>query len=138
MTDNHLQPEPELFMEEEETSGVPGDIREEGYRHTARLLARRPDIDTIFCTNDFLAAGAARFCQENGLDQVAISGYDNFVSELSRDNRFSTVDIDFVRIGKKAVDIAADSIRHCPKIFKIAPKILIRKRELEKAPTCFK
>ena len=45
-----------------------------------QLLARRPDLDAVFCASDLMAAGALGVLQASGRhvpDDVAIVGYDD-------------------------------------------------------------
>jgi ribose transport system substrate-binding protein len=40
------------------------------------LFAREPDISLLFCANDMMALGAARYIWEAGLSTVKVAGYD--------------------------------------------------------------
>ena len=61
-----------------------GDVRwyhrPDGYEAMRDLLARRPDLDAVFCFNDLLAIGALRALREAGRrvpDDVAVAGFDD-------------------------------------------------------------
>ncbi len=41
--------------------------QESGYEQAARLLARDPRIDCLFCATDAIALGAMQFCREQGI-----------------------------------------------------------------------
>jgi len=54
--------------------------REEGYRATAQLLRRAPEITAIFACNDLTAIGAIHAARDMGLaipDDLSIIGFDN-------------------------------------------------------------
>lgn len=55
---------------------------EGGRDGASRLLARRPDIDGLFCFNDVMAIGALTACRERGMNvpgQCAVVGFDGLL-----------------------------------------------------------
>jgi DNA-binding LacI/PurR family transcriptional regulator len=65
---------------------APGDFTEEsGHEAMRTLLARRPDVDAVFCASDLMAIGARRALREAGRAvpaDVAVVGFDD--SPLAR------------------------------------------------------
>jgi ribose transport system substrate-binding protein len=49
---------------------------DEAYEVAKGLFAREPDISLLFCANDMMALGAARYIWEAGLSTVKVAGYD--------------------------------------------------------------
>ena len=49
---------------------------DEAYEVTKRLFTSDPGISLLFCANDMMALGAARYLQEAGLSTVKVAGYD--------------------------------------------------------------
>ena len=101
----------------------------EGYGKelTARLFAKEPRCKGIFTTNDFLACGVWDYLNENAENSdVILSGYDNIYSELSLSRKFSTVSIDFFRMGTKAVEILLSGSDLSMKAIYLPPQLIWR------------
>ena len=49
---------------------------DEAYQVTAQLLRDYPDLRAIFCSNDMMALGAARYLREKGITGVRLAGFD--------------------------------------------------------------
>jgi ribose transport system substrate-binding protein len=49
---------------------------DEGYEVAKLLFTRDPGISLVFCANDMMALGAARYLQESNLTTVKVAGYD--------------------------------------------------------------
>ncbi len=82
----------------------PASIDEAGPR-LAALLARRPEIDAVFCHNDTLAAGLLFECRRNGWDvpgRIAVMGFGDLPIARAGFPRLSTVRVRGSRIGERA------------------------------------
>ncbi|WPB56974.1 LacI family DNA-binding transcriptional regulator [Xylophilus sp. GOD-11R] len=82
----------------------PAQIDDVGLRLSA-LLARRPDIDAIFCQNDILAAGALFECHRRGWDipgRIAVMGFGDMPIARAGFPRLSTVRVRGSCIGERA------------------------------------
>jgi DNA-binding LacI/PurR family transcriptional regulator len=91
-----------------------------------RLIAEKADFDSIFCTNDLLASGAAAALERHGIRQkIRIVGYDNLHEFLSHNGNFTTVAVNFKEMGARALEsiTAEESL---PRIINIAPQLIIR------------
>jgi DNA-binding LacI/PurR family transcriptional regulator len=79
--------------------------RPDGYAAMRGLLARRPDLDAVFCFNDLLAIGALRALREAGRrvpEDVAVAGFDD-VEEC----RYTTPPLTSIAPDKMAIATAA-------------------------------
>jgi len=88
--------------------------RESGARAMAELLARRPDIDGVFCANDPMAAAALRVLQEAGRsvpDDVAVIGFDDSALALTTNPSLTTVSQHLEDMGRAMVDVLLDQLR---------------------------
>jgi DNA-binding LacI/PurR family transcriptional regulator len=88
--------------------------RESGARAMAQLLARRPDLDGIFCANDPMAAAALRVLHEAGRrvpQDVAVIGFDD--SSLARTTHpsLTTISQHLEDMGRAMVDLLLDQLR---------------------------
>ena len=94
---------------------VTGDFsRESGARAMAELLARRPDVDGLFCANDPMAAAALRVLQESGRrvpDDVAVVGFDDSSLALTTNPSLTTVSQHLEEMGAAMVDLLLEQIR---------------------------
>ena len=82
--------------------------RPDGYEAMNALLARRPDIDAVFCFNDLLAIGALRALREGGRrvpEDVAVVGFDDVEDCLYTAPPLTSVSPDKEAIAATAVDL---------------------------------
>ncbi|MBR7131197.1 MAG: LacI family DNA-binding transcriptional regulator [Lentisphaeria bacterium] len=101
-----------------------------GKELAGKLFSREPLCQGIFVPNDFLACGVWDYLSENSLTgKVILSGYDNIYPELSLSRKFSTVSIDFVRMGEKAVEILLSGSDLSMKAVYLPPQLIWRNTE---------
>jgi LacI family gluconate utilization system Gnt-I transcriptional repressor len=77
----------------------------------ADLLARRPDIDAVFCSSDVLALGAITEAQARGIPvpgRLAVFGFGDFAFAADTHPALSTVRIDGTGIGRQAARFIVD------------------------------
>ena len=82
----------------------PAQIEDAGPR-LAALLARRPDIDAVFCSNDILAAGVLFECRRRDWDvpgRIAVLGFGDLPIARAGYPRISTVQVHASNIGERA------------------------------------
>lgn len=75
---------------------------ESGYTAMERIAAR-PLPDAIFCTNDYMAAGALKMLHRRGVrvpQDIALVGYDNTDIATAMDPELTTVDNRFFDLGR--------------------------------------
>ena len=82
------------------------------------------DFSAALCVNDYLAFGTA--C--SGAD-VAVTGYDNIMPELSREGGFPTVAIDFAEMGKRALKVLAGEIPAASRVTRVMPQLIPRNQQ---------
>lgn len=76
--------------------------------HLAALLARRPELDAVFCNNDQLAAGVLFACRRLGLDvpgRIAVLGFGDLPIASAAAPQLSTVRIDRKGMGRTAGEL---------------------------------
>jgi LacI family gluconate utilization system Gnt-I transcriptional repressor len=101
-----LDPDPNLVDE------VAMDLKEAA-SHLRILLQRRPDIEALFCTGDFIAAGAMLEAQRLGLkvpDDLAIAGFDGLEIAENLNPALTTVQLPRYEIGARAGAMLIDRI----------------------------
>lgn len=81
-----------------------------GRELTGRLLAREPDLDFIYYSNDLIGAGGLLHCQESGIDvpgRLGLAGFNgvNLLDGFSL--RLATTDARRLEIGRRAARIVA-------------------------------
>jgi DNA-binding LacI/PurR family transcriptional regulator len=131
LEDNRLKYDEGLVVEFPNNQQVANNI-ERGNIGGSKLLAANPRMSAIFAVNDRLAEGALGYLKSEGVDnKIIITGHDNMHPEISRDNNFSTVSVDFRGMGAKAVEILVNSNKPHSKVIRIAPQLVIR--ECDKA-----
>ncbi len=82
----------------------PVHIDEAGPR-LADLLARRPDVDAVFCNNDLLAAGVLFECARRGWEvpgRIAVMGFGDLPIARAGFPRITTVQVRRRQIGERA------------------------------------
>jgi LacI family transcriptional regulator, gluconate utilization system Gnt-I transcriptional repressor len=82
-------------------------------RELEALLARRPDVDAVFCTSDILAMGVLFECQRLGIavpEKLAIAGFENLEIAAKTQPGLTTVHIPRYEIGSRAAEMLLDRI----------------------------
>lgn len=77
----------------------------------ADLLARRPDIDAVFCSSDVLALGAITEAQARGIPvpgRLAVFGFGDFAFAADTHPALTTIRIDGTAIGRRAARFIID------------------------------
>ncbi len=115
-----------VYSNEPLTGSVSRDKKHIGYNLTKQLFAEGYTPDVLMCVSDLLAVGAVSFLNDNTDKKAMVCGYDNILPELSRDNKFSTMSIDFEKMGRKAMSVACHKGTTLPKIIKIPPNLISR------------
>ncbi|MCG9052241.1 substrate-binding domain-containing protein [Laribacter hongkongensis] len=90
---------------------------DEAYQVTAQLLRDYPDLRAIFCSNDMMALGAARYLREKGITGVRLAGFDGITearSALHQRQLVATIDQHASEQGYLAVRLAVDAIAGRP------------------------
>lgn len=88
--------------------------RESGATAMTELLARRPDIDGVFCANDPMAAAAMRVLQESGRGvpgDVGVVGFDDSSLALTTHPSLTTVSQHLEDMGRAMVDLLVEQLR---------------------------
>ncbi len=110
----------------------PGDgqhHREIGAQFARRWMSLESPPSALFCQNDLIAAGAIETLREAGRGgDCEVVGFDNILPEYSLNYGFSTVNIDFPRMGRRAINVVANRRTDYPRVMKIAPQLLLRSR----------
>jgi len=102
------------------------ELRQYGETAIREILAENPAIDAVFVVNDLIAEGVCNVLREKGLlDSVMLFGYDNIMPEISRSNHFSTVDVNFSRMGLRGIELIAAS-NYIPKAVFLPPHFICR------------
>ncbi len=96
-----------------------------GQTAARELLEKHPDIQAVFAVNDLVASGLRQAFRKAGRDEIALFGYDNVLENLSRDQHFSTVDIDFFQMGFQGIKLMASS-DFIPKAVFLVPRLICR------------
>jgi LacI family gluconate utilization system Gnt-I transcriptional repressor len=95
------------FAQDEVTTELvqPPSNMEAGRAALAALLAREPDIDAVFCSNDILAVGALLHCREQGITvptRLAVVGFSDLPMAQATWPALTTVRVDAQEIGRVA------------------------------------
>ena len=80
----------------------------------ARTILERCKPEALFCTNDYMAAGAMRYSYEKGLripEDIALIGYDNLDIAQSVYPQLTTVDNRVYDVGKQLTEALLQLIR---------------------------
>lgn len=81
-----------------------------GREMTAAILARTPDLDFIYYSNDMIGAGGLLWCLEHGYDvpgQLGLAGFNGVDLLDGLPRRLATMDACRREIGRKAAEIIA-------------------------------
>ncbi|PYF11847.1 LacI family transcriptional regulator [Rhodobacter viridis] len=81
-----------------------------GREMTEAMLARSPDIDFLYYSNDMIGAGGLLYCLEKGLDvpgQLGLAGFNGVELLDGLPRRLATMDACRREIGRKAAEIVA-------------------------------
>jgi DNA-binding LacI/PurR family transcriptional regulator len=84
-----------------------------GARAMAELLARRPDIDGVFCANDPMAAAALQVLRDAGRrvpDDVSVIGFDDSPLALTTHPPLTTVRQPPEEMGRTMVEVLLDQL----------------------------
>jgi LacI family transcriptional regulator len=87
--------------------------REDGLQATKALLARRPDVDALYCYNDLIAIGAMQACAELGLyvpDDIAVAGNDDILLAGLVTPALTTLRVSKYDVGATAAQMLFDRI----------------------------
>lgn len=93
-----------------------------------RLFSGDQAPTAVFCVNDLLAGGLVQYLAEQGRqDEVEVVGNDNS-PHLSLHYRFNTMAVDYPGMGHRAMEFLTRPIEACPKMLKIVPQMMVRRR----------
>ena len=101
-----------------------------GREMTAELLARDPELDFLYYSNDMIAAGGMLHCLEAGLDvpgRIGLAGFNGLNMLKGFSTRLATMDASRHEVGQKAADIitraVAENRATSGEIVKLEPKL---------------
>ena len=98
-----------------------------GNQLAAKLFHSSNPPSAVFAVNDLLILGVLDYLKKNNIeDKVELIGYDNIFPNISSDNKFSTVAVDFFKMGKRAVNILCGHAAYCSKSIYLNPQLLLR------------
>ena len=83
-----------------------------GREMTAAMLARTPDLDFLYYSNDMIGAGGLLYCLEKGIDvpgRVGLAGFNGIELLDGLPMRLATMDACRREIGSRAAQIIAES-----------------------------
>ncbi len=81
-----------------------------GREMTAAVLARQPDVDFLYYSNDMIGAGGLLYCLDKGIDvpgKVGLAGFNGVDLLDGLPRRLATMDACRMEIGRKAAEIIA-------------------------------
>lgn len=81
-----------------------------GRELTARILAREPDLDFLYYSNDMIGAGGLLWCLEHGVDvpgRVGLAGFNGVDLLNGLPRKLATTDARRVEIGRRAARIVS-------------------------------
>lgn len=87
-----------------------GSALKKGREMTAAMLARTPDLDFIYYSNDMIGAGGLLYCLEQGIDvpgRLGLAGFNGVELLQGLPRRLATMDSCRHEIGRKAAEIIA-------------------------------
>ncbi len=86
---------------------------EGGYAAAAKGLRKNPEVTGVFCVNDEMAAGAIRAAHELGVrvpQQLSVIGFDDIDMARYIDPPLTTIGVDKLELGRKAMSQLIDLI----------------------------
>jgi LacI family gluconate utilization system Gnt-I transcriptional repressor len=86
------------------------------------IIARRPDVDAVFCNNDDIALGALFECQRLGIavpGQLGIAGFNDFEMSAAAEPPITSVATERYAMGVAAMDMIARTIAGEPPAEKV-------------------
>jgi len=89
----------------------------QGRSGLADVLARRPDVDAVFCSSDVLALGGITEAQARGIpvpDRLAVFGFGDFAFARDTHPALTTIRIDGTGIGRRAARFIIDRAEDRP------------------------
>lgn len=81
-----------------------------GREMTEAVLARNPDVDFLYFSNDMIGAGGLLYCLEKGLDvpgKIGLAGFNGVELLDGLPRRLATMDACRLEIGRRAAEIIA-------------------------------
>lgn len=107
-------------------------LRKVGHYLASKAFRNGAHPTALFVVNDVLALGALDYLTEHNLrSKVELFGYDNIFQNFSKENNFSTVAIDFQKMGRKAINFIGGTKSYSSKYILLNPQLLIRKSYLK-------
>jgi LacI family gluconate utilization system Gnt-I transcriptional repressor len=99
-----------------------------GRELTAAMLARSPDLDFIYYSNDVVGAGGMLYCVEKGFDipgKLGLAGFNGVDILGGQPMRLATIDSCRAEIGKLAAGLVLSrmDIAGAPEVVKLTPKL---------------
>jgi len=96
-----------------------------------KALLHRMQPDAVFCMNDLFVAGAAEYLRLYGkLGSIEFAGFDHYIPDISRSYQFSTVAVDYERMGVIAVRQLLNQADNMKTVL-LAPKLIPRCTEIQ-------
>ena len=81
-----------------------------GREMTAAILARNPDVDFLYYSNDMIGAGGLLYCRDTGIDvpgKVGLAGFNGLELLDGLPVRLATMDACRMEVGRRAAQIIA-------------------------------
>lgn len=88
-----------------------GSSVKKGREMTAEILARNPNIDFLYYSNDVIGLGGMLYCQEKGIeipDRIGLAGFNNVQLLDGFPTRLATMDSGRLEIGRAAARLIAE------------------------------
>ncbi len=108
----------------------PSSLRK-GREMTAAMLARSPDLDFLYYSNDMIAAGGMLYCLEQGIDipgRMGLAGFNGVELLEGFSTRLATMNTERKEIGRAAAEIVARCVAEgrasAGERVELAPKLL--------------
>lgn len=90
-----------------------GSALAKGREMTAEMLARDPELDFLYYSNDMIGAGGLLYLMEQGYDipnQIGLAGFNDVELLQGLPRRLATMDACRLEIGRKAAEIIAQRV----------------------------